>query len=189
MSRYLTPGPNGNGKGERLLDWVWYDACSVGSQEFRDTMTDKAGRQHRVTVPRDALSAAAWANRVLRARTVLPTPWQEMVVTSESPFVTAITGFESEKAVFFEGKLLLAGDALTQFRPHLGSSCNLPALQALKLIDVLAGKLPMSDWEVEIVSHGKEFAARSIAAGQFGMTGAYPQGYVPLYQQKQAPSS
>ncbi|KAH7396874.1 hypothetical protein DE146DRAFT_657993 [Phaeosphaeria sp. MPI-PUGE-AT-0046c] len=183
---YLTPGPNGNGKGERLLDWVWYDACSVDSQDFRDTMTDMAGRQHRVTVPRDAVSTAAWASRVLRARKVLPSPWQEMVVTSESPFVTAITGFESEKAVFFEGKLLLAGDALTQFRPHLGSSCNLPALQALKLIDVLAGKLPISKWENEIVSYSKEFAARSIAAGQFGITGAYPQGYIPLYQQNQA---
>jgi 2-polyprenyl-6-methoxyphenol hydroxylase-like FAD-dependent oxidoreductase len=150
-------------------------------------MTDTLGRQHRVTVPRRSLSELVWAKRVERARNVLPQPWSEMVTTSESPFVTAITGFESDKASFFGGKLLLAGDALTQFRPHLGSSCNLPALQILTLLKVLSGEKSLADWEDEIISHGKEFAMRSIAAGEFGMTGKYPEGYVPLYKMENPP--
>ncbi len=109
-----------------------------------------------------------------------------MVLNSESPFVTAVTGFESDKAAFLGGKLLLAGDALTQFRPHLGSSCNLPALQALMLAKVLKREKTIQDWEEQVVSFGKEFAMRSIAAGQFSMTGTYPEGYVPLYQVKQS---
>ncbi|KAF1996761.1 FAD/NAD(P)-binding domain-containing protein [Amniculicola lignicola CBS 123094] len=172
---YLTPGPKGNAKGDRLLDWVWYDKCDIDSQDFSETMTDRSGRKHRVTVPRGDLSEVVWAKRVERARTVLSSPWVEMVTTSESPFVTAITNSESDKAVFFGGKLLLAGDAFIQFRPHLGSSCNLPVLQALTLLK-----------EDQVLSHGKEFAMRSIAAGQFGMTGTYPEGYVPLYAMDKA---
>lgn len=178
----MTPGPNGNSKGDRLLDWVWYEKCDGDSSDYQEAMTGTSGRQHRVTVPRGSLNEVVWAKRVERALSILPSPWSEMVTTSESPFVTAVTNFESDRAVFFEGKVLLAGDALTQFRPHLGSSCNLPALQALKLIEVLNNQKGIVEWENEVIAYGKEFAMRSIAAGHFGMTGAYPAGYIPLYQ-------
>ncbi len=100
--------------------------------------------------------------------------------------MTAVTGFESDKAVFLNGKLLLAGDALTQCRPHLGSSCNLPALQALALLRVLKEEVTIAEWEKQVVSFAKEFAIRSAAAGQFGMTGRYPEGYTPLYKVSQS---
>jgi hydroxymethylglutaryl-CoA reductase len=41
----------------------------------------------------------------------------------------------------FDGKLLLVGDALAQFRPHVGSSTNQAALDALLLEKVLKGEM------------------------------------------------
>ncbi len=72
QNSYLTPGPNGNAEGDRLLDWVWYDKGSVDGPEFQETMTDKSGRLLRVTVPRETLREEVWAKRAERARCVLP---------------------------------------------------------------------------------------------------------------------
>jgi 2-polyprenyl-6-methoxyphenol hydroxylase-like FAD-dependent oxidoreductase len=106
--------------------------------------------------------------------------FSDVVWKSGSPLVTAVTNVQSSKAAFFDGKLLLCGDAFTQLRPHLGLGCNLAALQATTLAKVLKGDMKMDDWERDIIGYATEFSYRSAAMGQFGLTGKFPDGYVPL---------
>jgi len=145
-------------------------------------MRDTSGRLRNGTVPKGYLSISAWEKRLSAAKPVLPDSWFDIVSQSQSPFVTAITSSEGIKASFFDGKLLLAGDAFAQMRPHLGLSCNQAALQALQLAKVLQGSITMEQWEKEVVEWSREFSVRSAAMGQFGLTGKYPEGYVPLHE-------
>jgi hypothetical protein len=98
---------------------------------------------------------------------------------AKHPFLSIITSSENGKAAFMGGKLLLVLEAFTQIRPHLGLSSNLAAFQALELVNVLNGDKSVDEWEQDVVEYGQEFALRSKAVGHFGMTGKWPEGYVP----------
>ncbi|KAF2266738.1 FAD/NAD(P)-binding domain-containing protein [Lojkania enalia] len=183
---YLIPALNGEiTPGKRLLDWVWYDLCDKNSHEFNEIMTDSSGRRRNVTVPKGYLSKTAWEKRLSSAKPALPDDWFEVVSQAQTPFVTAITSFDGTKASFFNGKLILAGDAFTQFRPHLGLSCDQAALQALQLTKVFSGEITLEQGEKVVLDWSREFSLRSAAMGQFGLTGKYPEGYVPLYVLKE----
>jgi hypothetical protein len=165
--------------GERLLDWCWYEYCDMDSPEFAEAMMDASGHVHRQTVPRGQLSSVSWQKQLARAEAIFPTPWFDVIQKAASPFVTAITSFESLRASFCGGKVLLAGEAFTQYRPHLGLSCDLAGFQALTLAEVLKGTKTVDEWEREVAEHALEFATRSSATGHFAMTGKWPDGYVP----------
>jgi len=181
--RYLTPGPNGSTiQGERLLDWCWYCPLEENTPEFNDVMTDTLGHRHNKTVPRGRLRKEVWEKQCKKY--MLPAGWSEIIKKAELPFVTAVTSFEGTVASFCDQKILLVGEAFTQFRPHLGLSCNLAAVQALALAEVLNGEKSMGDWEEFSMQYAQEFATRSIAMGQFGLTGSWPEGYTPLYLNK-----
>ena len=165
--------------GERLLDWCWYEYCEKDSPEYLEAMTDESGHVHRQTVPRGQLSSTAWQKQLARAEAIFPAPWFEVIQKAKSPFVTLITSFESPRASFYGGKVLLAGEAFTQYRPHLGLSCDLAGFQALALVEVLKEAKTIEAWEMEVAEHAVEFATRSSATGHFAMTGKWPEGYVP----------
>lgn len=57
------------------------------------------------------------------------------------PFASTATSIASPRAVFFDGALLLVGDALAQLQPHVGSSTNQAALDALLVERVLKGEM------------------------------------------------
>jgi 2-polyprenyl-6-methoxyphenol hydroxylase-like FAD-dependent oxidoreductase len=145
-------------------------------------MTDIKGYRHNKTVPRGCLRNEVWEKQLAKKK--LPTGWDELISKSEGPFVTAVTSFEGPGPLFCDGKVLLAGEAFTQFRPHLGLSCDLAALQALTLGDVLTGDITMTEYEKLVTEYTEEFSVRSSAMGHFGLTGRWPEGYVPLYMKK-----
>ncbi|KAI4161553.1 MAG: hypothetical protein L6R39_000043 [Caloplaca ligustica] len=131
---YLIPGKDGSLKsGERLLNYVWYCNYAIDSPELSNLMTDTEGHRHRVTMPMGKLRPEVCAEQKLYAEKVLPAAFTEVVWMTTQPFVQCITDVSAPKAVFFGGHLLLTGDALCTFRPHLGSSTNQAALQALLL--------------------------------------------------------
>jgi hypothetical protein len=84
-----------------------------------------------------------------------------------------------EGTAFYNGKVLLVGEAYTQIRPHLGASCDIAALQALLLAEVLSGKKSMKEWEGEVAEYASKMSIASRATGTFGMTGNWPKDYVP----------
>lgn len=85
--------------------------------------------------------------------------------------------FDNTKASFFGGKLLLAGEAFIQLRPHLGASCDIAGLSAITLPRVLSGEMSLEEWEKKVAQHAMEKAIGSRATGIFGMTGQWPEGY------------
>ncbi|KAI4142319.1 MAG: hypothetical protein LQ341_003250 [Variospora aurantia] len=131
---YLIPGKNGSLKsGERLLNYVWYCNYAANSHELRNLMTDTEGHYHRVTMPMGKIRPEACARQMVYADKILPTAFAEVVRSNKQPFVQCITDAAAPQAVFFGGHLLLAGDALCNFRPHAGASTNQAALHALLL--------------------------------------------------------
>lgn len=160
--------------GERRVEWCYYDPCDMASTEFADIMTDAEGIRHNVTVAASAIRADAWASYRARRHAVLPPLWNELFELSGAPLLTAIRSFHNTKASFCAGKLLLAGEAYMQIRPHLGASCDIAALQALTLPEVLSGAISFEDYERRIADHATEKAARSRATGHFGLTGKWP---------------
>lgn len=183
LHRYLTPGPTGSTKeGERLLDWCWYCSVEAQSPEFAEIMTDSNGHRHNKTVPRGNLRGEVWKKQLADYK--LPAGWNELIHQSKQTFMTAVTSHEGSSSAFYDGKVLLAGEAFTQFRPHLGLSCDLAALQALTLSDVLTAEKTMSEYEKIVGDYAAEFSMRSSAMGHFGLTGKWPEGYVPLYAKK-----
>ncbi len=122
---YMIPGPNGSLElGERLFNFVWYTNMPEHSQEFVDAMTEIDGYRHRATLPIGKMRLSVWAAQEARGREVLPAPFQELVGKIEQPFITAVSDIASPQASFFDGKLLLVGDALSLFRPNIGASTN-----------------------------------------------------------------
>ena len=167
--------------GERFVEWCWYDTCDNPSPVFTDYMTDRKGHRHNMTVPAELLRPEVWKAQLFRRDASLPEFWRQSFSRSSLPLLTAIRSFENAKASFFGGKLLLVGEAYTQIRPHLGASCDIAAIQAINLPQVLDGSMSIGEWETIVGEYAMEKAMGSKATGTFGMTGRWPDGYVPAF--------
>lgn len=179
-SSYLTPGDSGKLQpGGRLIEWCWYDTCDALSSDFENFMTDTKGKRHNVTVPAGLLRPEVWDAQLTRRKEILSPLWHNIFSQAKSPLLTAVNSFDNRKALFFDGKLLLVGEAYNQIRPHLGASCDIAALQALTLAEVLEGEKTLVEWEEEVAKYATEMATRSRATGVFGMTGHWPKDYMP----------
>ncbi|KAH8726585.1 hypothetical protein GQ44DRAFT_678982 [Phaeosphaeriaceae sp. PMI808] len=180
---YLTPGQNGSIKpGERVLEWCWYDTCDASSELFGEFMTDREGVRHNSTVHSHQLRPEAWEKQLARTRDIISPLWHNLFAIStveKLPLLTAIRSFNNTSASFFGSKLLLAGEAFTQIRPHLGASCSIAALQALTLAQVLSGEKKWEDAEQEVIEYATKQAIGSAATGIHGMTGEWPEDYMP----------
>ncbi|KAI4094460.1 MAG: hypothetical protein LQ344_002209 [Seirophora lacunosa] len=182
---YLIPGKNGSLKsGERLLNYVWYCNYAANSPELRNLMTDTEGHYHRITMPRGKMRPEVCAQQMVHAEKILPAAFAEVVRSTKQPFVQCITEAAATQAVFFDGHLLLAGDALCAFRPHTGSSTNQAALHALLLrrtvpLDIVPSKpqntispgpskidrLTMQAYESQVMQYAKITSLTSVAWG------------------------
>ncbi|CAO2648158.1 Nn.00g090800.m01.CDS01 [Neocucurbitaria sp. VM-36] len=161
---YLTPNEKGSmHPGERIIEWCWYDPCDATSSTFTDFMTDVNGKHHSVTMPARILRPEVWEAQLSRKKDSLSPLWYSIFSQSDLPLLTAVHSFENSKASFFNGKLLLAGEAFTQIRPHLGASCDIAAVQALSLAKVLVGEKSVKEWEDNVAEYATEKAIRSRA--------------------------
>ncbi|KAL1799884.1 hypothetical protein ACET3X_000226 [Alternaria dauci] len=176
---YTSPNEIGSmRKGERVIEWCWYDPCDASTAAFADYMTDTEGVRHEVTVPANQLRTEVWEAQLERRDAMLSPRWKKIFHQSKKmPLLTAIHGFDNTKASFYGGKLLLAGEAFIQVRPNMGASCDIAALSAMTLSQVLDGSLTVHQWEKKVAAHGMEKAIGSRATAVFGMTGKWPDSY------------
>jgi flavin-dependent dehydrogenase len=114
-------------------------------------MTDTTGQRHKYTLPVGTMRPAIWAAQCAHACQVLSAQLAELVCKVALPFVSTVTSIASPRAVFVDGRLLLVGDALAQFRPHVGSSTNHAALDALLLQRALRGEIGLQQWEEQVM--------------------------------------
>ena len=172
LERYLVPGEDGSLKpGERQVNFVWYYNCPGDSPEFADIMTDVNGHRHQSTVPPGKIHPEVWAKQQAHGRSVLAAPIKELVDKITSPFVTAISDCQAPRASFFANKLLLVGDALALFRPHIAQSTNQAATDCMLLEQTLKGEMDFSEWEKQVMHYAHLTRLRSNVVGTQNLSG------------------
>ncbi|KAA8615415.1 UbiH 2-polyprenyl-6-methoxyphenol hydroxylase [Pyrenophora tritici-repentis] len=173
---YLSPGKSGNmNPEERVIEWCWYDPCDASTPVFSEYMTDVHNIRHNVTVPSHLLRSEVWAAQLRRRDSSLTPMWRQVFHQSDMPLLTAIRSFDNTKSSFFDGKLLLVGEAFLQLRPHLGASSDIAGISAMNFPHVLNGEISIEEWEKRVAEHAMEKAIGSRAMGMFGMTGQWPE--------------
>ncbi|KAI3390289.1 hypothetical protein diail_10495, partial [Diaporthe ilicicola] len=144
---YSIPGLNGSLKpGERFLNFAWY--TNESREGLGEIMVDADGHGHRFFVPKGRVRECVWKDRLLRAEQLpLPEPFKEVASKIREPFIQMITDYCASRAAFENGKVLLIGDALSQFRPHAALSVAQAAAHATAVEDYLGGRISLRDWE------------------------------------------
>ena len=135
-------------------------------------MTDVNGYTHRNTLPAGKMKPETWQKHKNRARHVLNPPFLELVNKTAEPFISTVNDCASTKASFFDGKLLLVGEALTLLHPHTGMSFNHATVYCLLLQKVLKGEMSMVQWEREVLRYAEKTRLFSACVGsrfQFGL--------------------
>lgn len=172
---YTIPGPNGALEpGTRLINWVWYVNYPEDSQDFTDLMTDSNGKRHHNTLPIGSMRDEIWEQQKAYARKNLPPQFAEIVTKTKHPFIQAITDVLSPRNSFFNGKVLLIGDAVAGFRPHTAASTSQAAFDALKLEEWMSGKMSREEWERETMEYARHMQERGVALGERSQFGRHP---------------
>ena len=172
---YTIPGENGLLEvGKRLINWVWYCNYPQDSTEYTELMTDVEGRLHHFTLPAGKMQPQIWEQQRRYAGEILPPQFAELVAKTKQPFVQAIADVLSPTNVFFEGKVLLVGDAVAGFRPHSAASTNQAAFDAQLLGRLLEGKLTLEEWERETMDYARYMQGRGVEMGQRSQFGKHP---------------
>ncbi|TGO18313.1 hypothetical protein BPAE_0387g00020 [Botrytis paeoniae] len=173
---YLIPGENGSLKpGERVFNWVWYCNYAENSEELKEIMTDSDGHFYpgRYSMPIGKIRISIWNRQKDIAAEVLPPLLADTVQKTTRPFIQSINELRSPRASFFDGKLLMVGDALACCRPHAPSSIEQAALNALLFHDLLQGKITAAEWENRALQYSHAAFLRSKSYGlywQYGLT-------------------
>ena len=85
--------------------------------------------------------------------------------------VTATSDHEASRATFFDGRVLLVGDALALFRPYLALSTDQAAWHYLLLEAVSSGNSTVREWEKQALQHAHVTQLKSSALGTCYLSG------------------
>ncbi|KAK8113355.1 FAD/NAD(P)-binding domain-containing protein [Apiospora sp. TS-2023a] len=163
---YLIPGKDGTVEpGQRLINFVYYTNFPEGSPELEETMTDKDGKRHRITMPPGLTDMKAWEKQRQIARERLPPQFAEIVCATRKPFVQAVTDVRSPTNEYLNGKVILIGDALAGFRPHTVASTSQAAFDAMVLADYVEGKVSWEQWKKETLGFARYIQKRGVDMG------------------------
>ncbi|MCJ1366225.1 hypothetical protein MMC16_005351 [Acarospora aff. strigata] len=172
---YTIPGPNGALEpGKRLINWVWYINYAEDSQDFADLMTDSQGKRHHNTLPIGSMRPEIWTKQPAYAKQILPPQFAEIVTKTKHPFIQAITDVIAPRNVFFDGKVLLIGDAVAGFRPHTAASTSQAAFDALQLGRLMSGNVGLEQWQRETMEYARQMQSRGVALGERSQFGRHP---------------
>ena len=145
-----------------MYNWVWYRKYAEASDELRDVMTDVTGKEHHfsVLIGKIRPQRVDWQKKL--AQELLAPCVTELITKTEQPFIQAITDIMSPKAVLFDGRVLLVGDAFATLRPLAGLGLNQAAKGAMSLVYVLEGRLSLDEWEQNASSFSKQARDKGI---------------------------
>ena len=172
---YVIPGENGSLEpGKRLINWVWYCNYPEESTAFKELMTDSDGKHHYITLPVGKMRKDILQGQREYARKVLPPQFADIVGDTKQPFIQAITDVISPRNSFFDGKLLLIGDALAGFRPHTAASTSQAAFDTQELYEMMIGEISLKQWEEETMQYAKYVQRNGVSMGQRSQFGSHP---------------
>ena len=147
---------------------MWY--TSESEERLDEILTNTEGHRHRITLPAGQIREEVWVKQVARAVNEMPTPFVELMQKTTQPFVQAITDVTLGPASFFDGKLLFVGDALAAFRPHVASSTNQAALNALLFEKVMTGAMTLQEWEDQSLQYAEVTSLLSVVLGNMNQS-------------------
>ncbi|KAF2158657.1 hypothetical protein M409DRAFT_71515 [Zasmidium cellare ATCC 36951] len=172
---YLIPGQDGTTEpGKRLFNWVWYCNYEEGGHDLEELMTDVNGRRHAITLPVDTMQPQVWEKQKSHAKRVLPPQYAEAVEKTEHPFIQAITDVISPTNRFYDGKVLLVGDALAGFRPHTAASTGQAACDAIMLDRLLRGEISAGEYDTEVMDFATRVQRSGVVMGDRSQFGRHP---------------
>lgn len=149
-----------------MINWVWYCNYPQDSTEYKNLLTDSDGKTHHVTLPIGKMRKEVLDDQRQFARKYLPPQFAEIVCETKQPFIQAITDVISPRNSFFDGKLLLIGDAVAGFRPHTAASTSQAAFDAQKLDELMKGEIKLAQWEEETMEYARRMQSRGVEMGQ-----------------------
>lgn len=172
---YLIPGKNGSTEpGQRLFNWVWYCNYEDGSAELEELMTDTNGKRHAITLPVGSMNPDVWEKQKAYASRVLPPQYAEAVNKTQQPFIQAVTDVICPQNSFFDGKVLLVGDALAGFRPHTAASTGQAAFDALQMSELFEGFIPEVIYDDRVRDFAKDLQEKGVMLGERSQFGRHP---------------
>ncbi|KAH7346943.1 hypothetical protein BKA66DRAFT_433203, partial [Pyrenochaeta sp. MPI-SDFR-AT-0127] len=169
---YLIPGEHGTLEpGKRLINFVYYtnlpsSSLTDPSPEFKELMTDVDGVFHRITMPPGKTDPRAWEKQRQIAADKLPPQFAELVCGTKKPFVQAITDVISRDNEYFNGRVILVGDALSGFRPHTVASTSQACFDAMILADMIEGKIGRKEWKKQTLGYARTIQKRGVDMGE-----------------------
>lgn len=172
---YVIPGENGALEpGKRLINWVWYCNYAEGSKELEDLMTSTDGKRHPITLPVGKMRPEILDQQRAHARKILPPQFAEIVCNTQQPFIQAITDVIALRNSFFDGKVLLIGDAVAGFRPHTAASTSQAAFDAQLLYEYMKGEMDREEWEKRTMKYARDMQAKGVQMGERSQFGEHP---------------
>ncbi|KAI1751517.1 hypothetical protein F4782DRAFT_187079 [Xylaria castorea] len=164
---YLIPGNDGTVEpGKRLINFVYYTNFPEGSEELEEIMTDCNGRRRPITMPPGMTDPKAWEKQRKLARERLPPQFAEIVCGTKKPFVQAVTDVLSPEHEYWDGKVILIGDALAGFRPHTVASTSQAAFDAMIFADYIDGKVSREEWKRQTLGFARYLHKRGVDMGE-----------------------
>lgn len=164
---YLIPGKDGTVEpGKRLINFVYYTNFPEGSEGLEEIMTDRNGRRRAITMPPGMTDPQAWEKQRKLARERLPPQFAEIVCGTNRPFVQAVTDVLSREHEYWDGKVVLIGDALAGFRPHTVASTSQAAFDAMIFADYIDGKVSREEWKRQTLGFARYIHKRGVDMGE-----------------------
>lgn len=166
---FTLPGEEKNAEvGEQLMNWAWYRLHN--ETKLDEIMIDVNGTHHRHTVPIGYMrpDVSQWIKAT--ANDSLPPQFADVIENTKNPFVQAITDVFATKNAFWNGKVLLLGEAACGPRPHIAASTSQAAFHATKLKQYLEGKMSLDQWSRQTMAYSQELYQAGIKLGHNAMS-------------------
>lgn len=104
-----------------------------------------------------------WQRQIQLAKRMMQPEMVELMEKIKNPFVSIISSIASPRAAYFNNRLFLIGDALSQKQPNTGQGTNLAATDATSLVSMIAGDISPAEWEAQVVKASQRERLKSVA--------------------------
>jgi hypothetical protein len=131
--------------------------------------TDINGKLHSNTVPQGLVNPKVWGAQVARYLPQMTAPLADVISNTPNPFITKVGEAQCRAASFYDGHLMLIGDAFTGYRSHLGMASEQAARHCLAVEKVMSGHLSPEQYHREAVFYADRFILLNRCIGLSGM--------------------
>lgn len=130
--------------------------------------TDTDGKVHQNTIPTGLVQLEAWKHQQAAFISQMSGPVAELISKTSSPFVTKVNEVLCDQASYYDGHLVLVGDALATIRPHTALATDQAAMHSVSLAKVWRGEMTLETWGREVTVYGKRMVLQGRVVGLLG---------------------